>query len=354
MPHNTMTQIEVPDNHVQIGGRKSKLAVIQSKLVKQSIENAFPHLSCSVLALSTLGDKVQSKPLYSFGGKSLWTKELEALLMEPIGEFPKLDLIVHSLKDMPTHLPDEFELGCILEREDPRDVLVMRKDSTYKSLHDLPKGSVVGTSSLRRQAQLLKSCPHLKFHDVRGNLATRLGKLDDPESPYACIVLAAAGLIREGLSERITCPLDAPDMYYAVGQGALGIEIRKECAFMKPLLSHLEHRPTAFCCTAERAMMKLLEGGCSVPLGVQTIYNEDTEELFFKGIIVSPDGTESVEAEITARVTSKAGAEKVGEEMALKLTELGGKEILNAINFEKINQAPSKPEGVQAQEPIIL
>lgn len=352
MPHNTMTQIEVPQNHVQIGGRKSKLAVIQLKLVKQNIEDAFPYLSCSVLALSTLGDMVQLKPLYSFGGKSLWTKELEALLIEPIGDFPKLDLIVHSLKDMPTHLPDEFELGCVLEREDPRDVLVMKKGSSYKLLKDLPEGSVVGTSSLRRQAQLLKSCPHLNFCDVRGNLATRLAKLDDPESPYACIVLAAAGLIREGLAERITCALDAPDMYYAVGQGALGIEIRKNCSYMKPLLAQLEHRPTAFCCTAERSMMKLLEGGCSVPLGVQTIYNEETEELYFKGIIVSPDGTESVEAEVTKIVRSKSDAEKAGEEMADKLTALGGKDILNAINFEKINQAPAKSAELPAKAPV--
>lgn len=337
-----MTQIEVPDNHVQIGGRKSRLAVIQLKLVKRLIEESFPNISCDILALSTLGDKVQLRPLYSFGGKSLWTKELEALLTEAIADFPKLDLIVHSLKDMPTNLPEGFELGCITEREDPRDVLVMRKDSPYKTLQELPKGAVVGTSSLRRQAQLLKLCPHLQFLDVRGNLATRLRKLDDPESPYSCIVLAAAGLIREGLADRITCALDAPDMYYAVGQGALGIEIRQDDPVMKPLLAQLEHLPTAYCCTAERTMMRILEGGCSVPLGVQTHYNEETCQLYFKGIIVSPDGTESVEAEVIDTVTCKADAEVLGERMALKLTELGGRDILNAINFDKINQTPIK------------
>lgn len=345
MPHNTMTHIQVPDNHVQIGGRKSKLAVIQLKIVKLQIEDTFPHLLCSILALSTLGDKVQTKPLYSFGGKSLWTKELEALLMEPIGDFPKLDLIVHSLKDMPTNLHDEFELGCILEREDPRDVLVMKRGSPYKTLADLPAGAVVGTLSLRRQAQLLKTCPHLQFEDMRGNLATRLSKLDDPESPYSCIVLAAAGLIREGLADRISCHLNAPDMYYAVGQGALGIEIRKDDPVIKPLLDQLEHRPTAFCCTAERTMMRLLEGGCSVPLGVQTVYNEDTQQLYFKGIIVSPDGTESVEAEVTARVCSKRDAERAGEEMAEKLTALGGRDILAAINMDKINQSPASEQS---------
>lgn len=343
-----MPVIEVPDNHVQIGGRKSKLAVLQLNIVKREIEDHFPHLSCLILALSTFGDKVQLKPLYSFGGKSLWTKELEALLLEPIGDYPKLDLIVHSLKDMPTNLPDEFELGCILEREDPRDVLVMRPDSPWKTLADLPEGSVVGTSSLRRQAQLLKLNPHLKFQDVRGNLATRLSKLDAPDSPYSCIVLAAAGLIREGLAHRITYPLDAPEMYYAVGQGALGIEIRKDDPIMKPLLAQLEHLPTTYRCIAERAMMNLLEGGCSVPLGVHTTYNEDTEELYFKGVIVSPDGKEFVEAEVTTMVTNKADAHRAGEQMAKKLTQLGGKDILNAINYEKINQRPVKLE----EEPL--
>lgn len=343
-----MPVIEVPDNHIQIGGRKSKLAVLQLNIVKREIEDHFPNLSCLVLALSTFGDKVQLKPLYSFGGKSLWTKELEALLLESIGDYPKLDLIVHSLKDMPTNLPDEFELGCILEREDPRDVLVMRTDSPWKTLADLPEGSVVGTSSLRRQAQLLKSNPHLKFQDVRGNLATRLSKLDAPGSPYSCIVLAAAGLIREGLAHRITYALDAPEMYYAVGQGALGIEIRKDDPIMKPLLAQLEHLPTTYRCLAERTMMNMLEGGCSVPLGVNTRYDEESEELHFKGVIVSPDGTEFVEAEVTTIVSNKADAQRAGEQVAKKLIQLGGKDILNAINYEKINQRPVKVE----EEPL--
>lgn len=348
MPHNTMPHIEVPGNHIQIGGRKSKLAVLQLQIVKLEIQEHFPHLDCLILALSTFGDKVQLKPLYSFGGKSLWTKELEALLLELIGDYPMLDLIVHSLKDMPTNLPDEFELGCILEREDPRDVLVMRPDSPWKSLSDLPEGAVVGTSSLRRQAQLLKSHPHLKFQDVRGNLATRLSKLDAHDSPYSCIVLAAAGLIREGLADRITYSLDVPEMYYAVGQGALGIEIRKNDPVMKPLLAQLEHLPTTYCCLAERTMMNILEGGCSVPLGVYTKYDENTEELYFKGVIVSPDGTEAVEAEVVTLVSNKADAERAGETVAKKLIQLGGKDILNAINFEKINQRPVKVE----EEPL--
>lgn len=340
MPHNTMPHIEVPNNHVQIGGRKLRLAVVQSEFVKAGIEANFPELSCSILALNTLGDKVQNKPLYSFGGKSLWTKELEILLLEAVGDYPQLDMIVHSLKDMPTNLPDEFELGCIVEREDPRDALVVKKGLSFRLLSDLPPGAVVGTSSIRRLAQLLKNYPHLRFEDMRGNIATRLSKLDDPSSPFTCLILAASGLLRLGLGDRISAPLDAPDMYYAVGQGALGIEVRKDDTVMLLVLRKLEHLPSAYCCYAERAMMRMLEGGCSVPLGVKTHYNEQTQQLYFKGIIVSPDGKQSVEAEHTSIIYNKAEAEAVGEEVARKLTHLGGKKILDAINFEKINQRP--------------
>ncbi|EGW32728.1 uncharacterized protein SPAPADRAFT_60083, partial [Spathaspora passalidarum NRRL Y-27907] len=216
--------MSVAPTHIQIGGRKSKLAVVQSEAVKAAIEAKFPSISCSILALSTLGDKVQSLPLYAFGGKSLWTKELEVLLLQSIDEYPQLDIIVHSLKDMPTNLPEEFELGCIFHREDPRDAIVMKAGSPYKSLAELPDGSIVGTSSIRRSSQLVKNYPKLKFESVRGNLQTRLGKLDDPENEYCCLILASAGLVRVGLGDRITANLD--DMYYAVGQGALGVEIR--------------------------------------------------------------------------------------------------------------------------------
>lgn len=335
-----MTHVEVLQQHIQIGGRKLKLAVKQSEIVKQYLESAHSNVKCSILALSTLGDKVQLKPLYLFGGKALWTKELETLLLEPVDEYPQLDLIVHSLKDMPTNLPDEFELGCILDRQDPRDALVMKAGSPYKSLDDLPHGAVVGTSSIRRLAQLLRNYPYLQFEDVRGNIATRLLKLDAPDSPYDCLILAAAGLMRCGYDARITARLDAPEMYYAVGQGALGIEIRKDDLAMTELLLKIEHIPSTYRCIAERSMMRVLEGGCSVPLGVHTVYDENTAILHFKGLIVSPDGTQSVEAEVTRSVSNKAEAEQAGEELAHKLAVLGGKDILNSINFEKINQRP--------------
>lgn len=330
----------IPNNHVQIGGRKSALAVVQSEIVKGIIEEKYPELSCSILALSTLGDKVQSKPLYSFGGKALWTKELEVLLLEEMDEFPKLDLIVHSLKDMPTNLPEEFELGCILDREDPRDALVMKQGSKYKSLAELPDGSVVGTSSVRRSAQLMKHYPKLKFDSVRGNVQTRLRKLDDPEGIFSCLLLAAAGLDRSGLGGRITSRLDAPEMYYAVGQGALGVEIRKDDMVIKKLLDTLEDPSTAYKCYAERSLMRYLEGGCSVPIGVHTTYNEESQKLTLKGLVVSPDGTSSVEDEVCAKVTSKEEANAVGIQLGDLLIAKGAQQILKDINFERINQRP--------------
>lgn len=326
--------------HVQIGGRKLNLAVAQSNIVKAHLVAKFPHMKCSILALSTLGDRVQSKPLYLFGGKALWTKELETLLMEPVGDHPKLDLIVHSLKDVPTNLPEEFELGCILDRQDPRDVLVMRKGSPYKSLAELPAGTMVGTSSVRRLSQLMKNYPHLRFDSARGNIHTRIQKLDAEELPFECLLLAAAGLLRVGLESRITSYLDAPDMYYAVGQGALGIEIRKGDDRIRLLLKAIEDVPSSLCCYTERALMRYLEGGCSVPIGVHTAYNRSTSVLHFRAVVVSPDGTQSVEDAMDARVITQEQAEALGHKMGDLLIEKGAKDILESINFERINQPP--------------
>ncbi|ODQ82624.1 hypothetical protein BABINDRAFT_169862 [Babjeviella inositovora NRRL Y-12698] len=343
-------------SNIEIGGRKSKLAVIQSESVKALILKQFPDLKCSVLALSTFGDHIQNRPLYSFGGKALWTKELETLLMQSVEHFPKLDLVVHSLKDMPTNLPEEFELGAILTRDDPRDALVMKSGSPHKTLYDLAPGSVVGTSSVRRSAQLLRHHPHLRFESVRGNVQTRLNKLDDPASEYECLILAAAGLNRLGMNDRITHCLEAPEMYYAVGQGALGIEIRKGDMQMKRLLSHLENKATAYCCLAERALMRTLEGGCSVPIGVKTSYDEVTQVLRLDGIVISVDGQEFVEDVIEVPCTSNEEADGVGVELAARLTEKGAKRILEEINFEKINQAPlsipSTPLGATPPQSI--
>ncbi|OWB55213.1 hydroxymethylbilane synthase activity protein [[Candida] boidinii] len=334
----TEDNFNIPNNTLRIGSRKSKLAVKQSEIVGGVITKRFPQISTPIVTVSTLGDQFQNKPLYSFGGKALWTKELEILLLESVGEYEKIDLIVHSLKDMPTSLPDEFELGCILEREDPRDALVMKLDSPYKSLGDLPDGSVVGTSSVRRSAQLLKNFPHLQFKSVRGNINTRLSKLDDPEQGYDCIILAAAGLLRLNLDSRITQYLNEDIMYHAVGQGALGIEVRKNDPVLSKVCKEIIHFESAICCAAERSLLKFLEGGCSVPVGCKTTYNESNKTLELKAIVLSTDGKESVEDKLTATVESIKDAQELGVNLAKIMIENGAKKILDEINFDKINE----------------
>ncbi|SCU95583.1 LANO_0E10770g1_1 [Lachancea nothofagi CBS 11611] len=328
------------DQHhiVKIGGRKSKLAVIQSHDVKALIEDAFPQYNCTVRALKTLGDQVQSKPLYSFGGKAVWTKELEDLLYEKDKE-KRIDLIVHSLKDMPTSLPEGFEIGGITKRVDPSDCLIMAKGSPYKNLDDLPDGSVVGTSSIRRSAQLRRKYPKLKFESVRGNIETRLSKLDDPVTPFSCIVLASAGLLRVKLQHRITQRLDSSVMYHAVGQGALGIEIRSKDPWVTSILEKINDKETTICCLAERSLMRTLEGGCSVPIGVESRYDDVTKTLSLKGVVVSVDGSEAVEDEISMVIEDMRQDSIIcGQQLAQSMIKKGAKTILDHINLDKVVQ----------------
>lgn len=336
--------VSFPNNTIKLGSRKSKLAVVQAEIVADHIKKRFPHLESKIISLTTLGDQVQNKPLYSFGGKSLWTRELEILLLEPIGDYEKIDLIVHSLKDMPTCLPNEFELGCIMKREDPRDALVMKSGSKYKSLKELPAGSIVGTSSVRRSSQLLKNYPHLRFQSVRGNIQTRLRKLDDPEGSFECLLLAAAGLIRVGLGDRITMALNEDIMYHAIGQGALGVETRKGDVTMQKICRLLRDDPSTYCCLAERALLAFLEGGCSVPIGCKTDFNSDTRQLTLKAIVVSCDGKEFVEGMASAEITSDKDAEKLGCSVGEKLLQNGAQGILDAINYDKIDEI--KQQGI--------
>lgn len=323
---------------MRIGGRKSKLAVVQSNEVKRLIETNFSHYMCTVVALQTLGDQVQSKPLYSFGGKAVWTKELEDLLYEK-DQDKRIDLIVHSLKDMPTSLPDGFELGCVTKRVDPSDCLIMAEGSPYKCLEDLPDGSVVGTSSIRRSAQLKRKFPKLKFESVRGNIQTRLRKLDDSATDYKCIVLASAGLLRLGLEGRISQRFDSSIMYHAVGQGALGIEVRTNDAQLAPILERIGDVKSTICCFAERSLMRTLEGGCSVPIGVESSYDEQTKKLHLKGLVVSVDGTEAVEDDYVMTIHDvRLDSITCGQELAHKMIRNGAKEILDKINLSKIDQ----------------
>lgn len=319
-----------------VGGRKSKLAVVQSRYVANCLRDVHPGLNFPVTAISTLGDKNYNKPLYSFGGKALWTKELETLLLNHVEGYEQLDMVVHSLKDMPTKLPEGCILGAITEREDPRDALLMKAGSDYKYLRDLPAGSVVGTSSIRRSAQLKRKYPDLIFESVRGTLGTRIDKLDDPASPYACIILAAAGLRRVGLEERITSYLESPEMYYAVGQGALGVEIRAGDDRVKKLVDRINHRPTSMCCLAERELMRALEGGCSVPIGVESNFDTVTSTLTITGVVVSVDGSEYAEGTVATQVFTDSDAERAGRELAEDLVAKGAKKILDEINLDRI------------------
>lgn len=229
----------------------------------------------------------------------------------------------------------------MMPREDSRDVLVVKQGLPYKSLSDIPAGSVVGTSSIRRTAQLARSYPHLKVQDVRGNINTRLAKLDADDSPYTCIILAAAGLLRIDLGDRITQYLDSKNsgMLYAVGQGALGIEIRKDDHALQELLAKIEDRDTTLACLAERSLLRTLEGGCSAPLGVETEWEQTPEgsrRLRMRAIVVSVDGKESAEIELAGEVDSPDAAEAHGVAVAQALVDEGAGKILEDIQQNKV------------------
>ena len=318
---------------IHIGTRKSALAVVQAEMVLRDLKKAHPEVQYEIHAMSTMGDKNQVTALHEFGAKSLWTHELEAQLLDG-----QLDLIVHCLKDMPTQLPPKCVIGCIMAREDPRDVVIMKKSLPYKTLAELPAGSIVGTSSVRRSAQIKRKYPHLKFKDVRGNVNTRLSKLDAEDGEYTCLILAAAGIIRMDWGNRITLYLDSKTpgggLLHAVGQGALAIEIREGDERVLNVLSDLADRESTLAGTAERSLMRTLEGGCSVPIGVETTWIEKGK-LLMKAIVVSLDGTESVEAERLDEVLNAKDADEFGWKLAQDLVEKGASKILEAINLNR-------------------
>lgn len=316
-----------------IGTRRSALAVVQAELVKNALQNAHPDITFEIHAMATMGDKNQVTPLHDFGAKSLWTHELEAQLLER-----ELDIVVHCLKDMPTQLPEQCLIGCIMKREDPRDVVVMKKGLEYKTLAELPDGAVVGTSSVRRSAQVKMKYPGLKFKDVRGNVGTRLSKLDAEDGEYSCLILAAAGIIRMDWGHRITQYLDSKTpgggLLHAVGQGALAIEIRDGDEKTMDILNHLVDQDSTLAGTAERSLMRTLEGGCSVPIGVETTWIEKGK-LLMKAIVVSLDGRESVEAERLGEVLDAKAADEFGWELSQDLVARGAAKILEAINLNR-------------------
>lgn len=304
---------------IRIGSRKSNLALVQTYWVKDQLQKAFPDRVFEVHTMSTQGDKILDVALAKIGDKGLFTKELEVGMIN--GD---IDFAVHSLKDLPTRLPEGLVLGCVTERENPADALVVHTKHRDKQLDTLPEGAVIGTSSLRRLAQLRHHYPHLSFKDVRGNLNTRLAKLDAGE--YDALILAAAGLQRLDMADRIHQVIPAEISLHAVGQGALGIECRAEDEEILTLLKALEHAPTAYRCYAERAFLRELEGGCQVPIGVNTVLEDDT--LTLTGIVASLDGQRLVKDSVAGAAET---AEQLGTELAKRLRQQGAQEILDEI-----------------------
>ncbi|MFZ5558921.1 MAG: hydroxymethylbilane synthase [Pseudomonadota bacterium] len=303
-------------HRIVIATRESALAMWQARHIEQRLRGLYPQCEVAILGMTTQGDRILDTALALIGGKGLFIKELETAL-----ESGAADIAVHSMKDVPMALPEGFAIAAIGAREDPRDAFVSNR---YRSLGELPEGAVVGTSSLRRQSQILARHPHLKVQTLRGNVQTRLRKLD--EGQYAAVILAAAGLKRLGLGERIAALLAPEESLPAVGQGALGIECRADRDDLRRALAPIDDPATAVCVRAERAMSRALAGSCQIPLGG---YAElDGERLRLRAFVASPDGTELAQADETG---ARAAPETLGERVAELLKRRGAADILARI-----------------------
>ncbi|BAK74944.1 porphobilinogen deaminase [Pseudogulbenkiania sp. NH8B] len=301
---------------IVIASRESKLAMWQAEHIKARLEQLYPQLAVEILGMTTQGDQILDKTLSKIGGKGLFVKELELALQEG-----RADLAVHSIKDVPMNLPEGFALAAICEREDPRDAFV---SNTYASLSELPDGAVVGTSSLRRESQLRARFPRLTIKPLRGNVQTRLRKLDDGE--FDAIILAAAGLKRLELTERIRCELAPSESLPAVGQGALGIEIRADRADLMQLLAPLDHADTHACVSAERSLSRVLGGSCQIPLGGFATLSDDVITL--GGFVAHPDGSVMLTASASA---PREYADALGRAVAQKLLDAGAAPLIQAV-----------------------
>jgi len=302
-----------------IASRESALAMWQARHIQQRLQSLYPGMQVEILGMTTTGDQILDSPLSNIGGKGLFVKELEQALADG-----RADLAVHSMKDVPMNLPDGFSLAAIGEREDPRDAFV---SNNFSGLEDLPSGSVVGTSSLRRQSQLKARFPHLEVASLRGNVHTRLRKLD--EGQYSAIILAAAGLKRLGLEDRITSLISTGHSIPAVGQGALGIEINAAREDLLKVLAPLAHPETATCVIAERALSRALAGSCQVPIGA--FAEMHGQEIHMVGFVSSIDGTQMVRDEVRGPATQP---ESLGLALADRLIALGAQPILAALSHD--------------------
>ncbi|KAG6371555.1 hypothetical protein JVT61DRAFT_9261 [Boletus reticuloceps] len=344
-----------------LASRQSELAKIQTNIVTQTLVDTFPSYAFETRFNETEGDKNQSQALFLLGGKALWTRGLEELLANK-----QVDMLVHSLKDVPTELPAEFKIGAILEREESVDCLVMKAGSPYKMFEDMPAGSRIGTSSVRRSAQVKNYLKEhhkgleMTFKDVRDLLLsysnTRLKKLDatGEDDAFDALILAKAGLVRLGWSNRATQDLVPPVLYYAVSQGALAVEIRADASDeVSELCEALTHQRTQWVCLAERAMLRTLEGGCSVPVGVNTKLTHVVEGndrlrngelkvesavLEITGCVTSLDGGQQFVKTMAERVTSTSEAEALGKRLGVVLLDSGAREILEEIKADRASR----------------
>jgi hydroxymethylbilane synthase len=301
---------------LRIGTRGSQLALTQSEWVKGKIETQHSDVQVELVRIKTTGDRILNSPLSKVGGKGLFVKEIEEALLSK-----RIDLAVHSMKDVPAVLPEGLTLNTFPEREDPRDAFVSVK---YEALEQLPKGARVGTGSLRRSAQLLHMRPELKLVPIRGNVDTRLGKLESGE--YEAIILAASGLRRLGLEDRISQALVVEQLLPAIGQGALGLEVRREDEKTISRIDFLNHRETEVTVKAERAFLKEMEGGCQVPLAA--FCRVENGRLHLEGMVAELDGSKVLRDQMTGE---EREAEKVGIGLAKRLLAAGADEILDRI-----------------------
>ncbi|GLU35405.1 hydroxymethylbilane synthase [Trinickia caryophylli] len=324
---NSETFSAAPPEKLVIASRESRLAMWQAEHVRDALRKLYPACDVQILGMTTRGDQILDRALAKVGGKGLFVKELESALADG-----RADLAVHSLKDVPMELPDGFALAAVMEREDPRDAFV---SNDHASLDALPAGSVVGTSSLRREAMVRARYPQLIVEPLRGNLDTRLGKLD--RGDYAAIILAAAGLKRLGLAARIRGLIEPEDSLPAAGQGALGIEIRVPRPELAAWLAPLDHRPTALAVEAERTVSRALGGSCDVPLAAHAHWREGV--LHLSGRVSTPDGARVASAEASAAVASAADALALGNEVARALDTQGAREIVATLAAQRSGES---------------
>ncbi len=313
---NDTSGIVLTDKIIRIATRKSPLALWQAEHVAQRLREAFPGLQTELVKMTTKGDKILDAPLAKVGGKGLFVKELEQGMLEGVA-----DIAVHSMKDVPVEFPEGLHLSAILTREDPTDAFV---SSRYATLNDLPADAKIGTSSLRRQCQIKEKFPEAEILSLRGNVNTRLAKLD--AGGFDAIILASAGLIRLGMGHRITERLDPASSLPAIGQGAIGIESRTDDQTINELLKALHDRETSICVSAERAMNARLNGGCQVPIA--GFAELDGDRLYMRGLVGSPDGSVLYRADHSGSVEE---AEAIGQSVAESLLARGADKILRAL-----------------------